>query len=208
MMTKRGFFLTATVGVGLLLSGCSSGSASPPSTWAPASSTPPSASGPPPSTASALETSTSPVKSDPVDAAFKTKVDALCQSWLADGNKHPAPFYMGNPVAVTASQLPQAGVWLDSLAVNHELVESMKKLGAPAKGAEAWSTLSSRFAAFQADQTAAITAAKASDLNGWTIQAVAADKDRDAILSGLITSGLPFSDPCQIVFARGGYHGE
>ena len=104
MMTKRGFFLTATVGVGLLLSGCSSGSASPPSTLAPASSTPPSASGPPPSTASALETSTSPVKSDPVDAAFKTKVDALCQSWLADGNKHPAPFYMGNPLAVTASQ--------------------------------------------------------------------------------------------------------
>jgi hypothetical protein len=69
MMTKRGFFLTATVGVGLLLSGCSSGSASPPSTLAPASSTPPSAAGPPPSTTSALETSTSPVKSDPVDAA-------------------------------------------------------------------------------------------------------------------------------------------
>jgi hypothetical protein len=207
MMAKGCFFLTATVGVGLLLSGCSSGTAS--SVTAPASSVPPSASsGPPTSTPSAVETSTPPVKSDPVDAAFKTKVDALCLSWLADNNKHPAPFYMGNPVAVTASQLPQAGVWLDSLAVNHELVESMKKLGAPAKGAEAWSTLSSRFAAFQADQTAAITAAKASDLNGWTTQAVAADKDRDAILSGLITSGLPFSDPCQIVFARGGYHGE
>ena len=83
----------------------------------------------------------------------------------------------------------------------------MNKLGAPANGAKSWST-SLPLAAFQADQTAAIAAAKASDLNGWTTHAVAADKDRDAILSGLITSGFPFSDLCQVVFARGGYHGE
>ena len=68
--------------------------------------------------------------------------------------------------------------------------------------------MSSRFAAFQADQTAAIAAAEGVGSERLDHSAVAADKDRDAILSGLITSGFPFSDLCQVVFARGGYHGE
>ncbi len=149
------------------------------------------------------------MKYDEVEAAFKSRVDALCLSWLGDGNKHPAPpFYVGNPLAIDAARLPQVASWLDSLAVNHDLVQSMAKLGTPAKGAESWSALSSHFAAFQADQTAAIAAAKASDVDGWTTHAGAADKERDDILSGLVTSGFPFSDSCQVVFARGGYHGE
>jgi hypothetical protein len=149
------------------------------------------------------------MKYDEVEAAFKAKVDALCQSWLADANKHPAPsFYVGNPMAIDAARLPQVASWLDSLAVNHDLIQSVAKLGAPAKGAQSWSALGTHFAAFQADQTAAIAAAKASDLNGWTTAAGAADKERDEILSGLITSGFPFSDSCQVVFTRGAYHGE
>jgi hypothetical protein len=144
---------------------------------------------------------------DPVEKAFKAKVDALCIAWLADGNKHPPPFYMGNPLALTAAQLPQAGAWLDSLEVNREVVESTSKLGAPAQGTESWSTLLSDFKAFQEHQTAAIAAAKSSDLNAWTTQATAADSAREAVLSGLTRAGLPSSDPCQVVFSRGSFHG-
>lgn len=122
--------------------------------------------------------------------------------------RRPSTCYVGNPLAIDAARLPQVASWLDSLAVNHDLVQSVAKLGTPTKGAQSWSELSKHLVAFQADQTAAIAAAKASDLNGWTSHALAADKERDEILSGLITSGFAFSDLCQVVFARGAYHGE
>ena len=43
--------------------------------------------------------------------------------------------------------------------------------------------------------------------DGPTTQAAAADTARDAVLSGLLRAGLPSSDPCQIVFTRGSFHG-
>ena len=132
MIAKPAVALMTSVGVTVLLSACSSGAAAPPAAEAAASTS--ASSAPQTSVASASSTSAAPVKVDPVDKAFKAKVDALCQAWLADGNKHQPPFYMGNPMALTADQLAQAGAWLDSLAVNHELVESASKLGAPATG--------------------------------------------------------------------------
>jgi hypothetical protein len=206
MIAKPGFFLMTTVGVGLLLSACSSGAPAPQSAVSGGGSTAGSSTGGT-SAATSSSTSAAPTKVDPVDKAFKAKVDALCQAWLADGNKHPPPFYMGNPLALTAAQLPQAGAWLDSLAVNHELVESMSKLGTPAKATESWSSLLSDFKAFQGLQTAAIAAAKSSDLSAWTAQATTTDSAREAILSDLLRAGFPSSDPCQIVFTRGSFHG-
>ena len=205
MIAKPAVALMTSVGVTVLLSACSSGAAAPPAADAAASTS--ASSAPQTSVASASSTSSAPVKVDPVDKAFKAKVDALCQAWLADGNKHQPPFYMGNPMALTADQLAQAGAWLDSLAVNHELVESASKLGAPATGTESWSTLLSDFKALQEHQTAAIAAAKSSDLNAWTTQATAADNARDTILSDLTRAGLPSTDQCQIVFTRGSFHG-
>lgn len=205
MMAKPAFVLMTSVGVAVVLSACSSGAAAPP----PAADAASTSSSSPPTTSAATSSTTSaaPVKVDPVDKAFKAKVDSLCVAWLADGNKHQPPFYMGNPLALTAAQLPQAGAWLDSLAVNHELVDSMSKLGAPGTGTESWSSLLSDFKAFQEHQTAAIAAAKSSDVNAWTTQAAAADGARDTVLTGLLRAGLPFSDPCQIVFTRGSFHG-
>lgn len=94
-----------------------------------------------------------------------------------------------------------------SLAVNHEVVERMSKLGAPAQGTESWSSLLPDFKAFQDHHTAAITAAKSSDLSAWTTEATAADSARDAMLSDLTRAGIGFNDPCQIVFTRGSFHG-
>jgi hypothetical protein len=205
MMAKPIFVLAISVGVGALLSGCSSGGAAPPPA-ADAAST--SASSPPTTSASTSPTTAAaPVKVDPVDKAFKAKMDALCQGWVADANKHHAPFYMGSPLGLTAAQLPQAGSWLDSLAVNHELVESTSKLGAPAQGTEPWSSLLSDFKAFQEHQTAATAAAKSSDQNAWTTHVTAVESARDAIVSDLIRSGFPYRDQCQIVFARDAYNG-
>ena len=147
MMAKPAFVLMTGVGVAVALSACSSGAAAPP----PAAGAASTSSSSPTTTSAATSSTTSvaPVKVDPVDKAFKAKVDSLCLAWLADGNKHPPPFYMGNPLSLTAAQLPQAGAWLDSLAVNHELVESMSKLGVPGTGTESWSSLLSDFKAFQ-----------------------------------------------------------
>ena len=204
MMAKPAIVLMTSVSLGVLLSACSSGAATTPPAADAAAST--SASSPAQtSAATSTSTSSAPVKVDPVDKAFKAKVDALCIAWLADGNKHQPPFYMGNPMAVTAVQLPQAGAWLDSLAVNHEVVESTSKLGAPAQGTASWSSLLSDFKAYQEHQTAAIAAAKSSDTGAWTTQATAADTAREAILSDLTRAGMPFSSPCQIVFTRGSY---
>ena len=206
-MAKPAIILMTGVGVAVLLSACSSGAAAPPPAADVAASTPAST---PAQTSAATSTSASvaPVKVDPVDNAFKAKAEALCIAWLADRNKHQPPFYMGNPTAVTAAQLPQAGAWLDSLAVNHEVAASTSKLGAPAQGTESWSSLLSDFKAYQEHQTAAIAAAKSSDLGAWTTNATAADSARAAVLSGLTRAGLPASSPCQIVFLPGsGFHG-
>ena len=206
-MMKPAVALITSLGVTVLLSACSSGAAAPPAAVEAAASTSAS-SAPQTSVATSSSTSAAPVKVDPVDKAFKAKVDALCIAWLADGNKHQPPFYMGNPMALTAAQLPQAGAWLDSLAVNHEVAESTSKLGAPATGTESWSTLLSDFKVYQEHQTAAIAAAKASDLSAWTTEATAADNARGTILSDLTRAGLPFNDSCQVVFAQGAYHGS
>jgi hypothetical protein len=206
MMAKPAIVLMTSVGLGVLLSACSSGAATTPP--APDAATSTSASSPPQTSVTASSsTSAAVVKVDPVDKAFKAKVDTWCLAWLADANKHPPPFYMGNPTALTAAQLPQAGAWLDSLAVNHELTESASKLGAPAQATESWSTLLSDFKAFQEHQTAAITAAKSSDHSAWTSRATGADSAREVILSDLTRAGFPFSDPCQVVFSRGSFHG-
>jgi hypothetical protein len=147
------------------------------------------------------------VKEDPVDTAFKVKVDAVCAAWVADGIKHQPPFYMGNPLAITQDQLPQAATYLDSLSVNHDLVKNTSDVGTPNMGKDAWSTLRADFEAFQKAETAAIAAAKASDLAAWTTQASAAEKARDAILNDLHTAGFHGRDPCQDVFVRGAFHG-
>jgi hypothetical protein len=200
MIAKSACLFATTVGVAVLLSACSSGDAAPPPAVTVSATS--SSSAPGASAASSPSTSAAPVKVDPVDAAFKAKVDALCQRWLADPNRSKAPFYMGNPLSLTAAQLPEAGSWWDSLAVNHELVGSMSQLVAPAKGTDSWSSLLSDFKAFQDRMTASIAAAKASDLSGWSTQVSATESAKEAIRSDLTRGGFSFNDPCQIVFAR------
>lgn len=133
---------------------------------------------------------------------FRTTMSSLCVTWVVDANKKPPSFYMGNPLALTRDQLPEAATYLDSLAVNHDLVSSASKLGAPGAGAEVWSALRSDFEVYQQHQSAAIAAAKASDLAAWTTVASAVERARDAITGDLRRAGFPANDPCQLVFGR------
>ena len=197
--------LLSLVGGPVALSGCSSQTATP--TPAAVSSTAPTSVSTS-TTSTTPATSASPAKSDPVDTAFKTKVGTLCQGWLTDVNKHGPPFYMGNPMAITRAQLPQAGSYLDSLAMNHDLVSSTSNLGSPSAGQESWSRLRSDFAEFQKDQAAAITAARASDLAGWVASASAADATRKTIVDDLGRAGFTANDLCRIAFAQPEYHGD
>ena len=144
---------------------------------------------------------------DPVDAAFKKKVEAWCQVLLTDKIQHQAPFYVGNPLGLTRDQLPQAAAYLDSLRISHELVSGSKDMGVPEAGKASWSTLLSDLEAFQKYETAAISGGKASDLVAWTTQASAAEHSRDAVLYDLIVAGLGGRGPCPDLFARGSYHG-
>lgn len=135
-------------------------------------------------------------------------MDSLCRGWLTDLNEHGPPFSMGNPMALTSAQLRQAGSYLNSLAMNHDLVSSTSDLGSPSAGRESWSTLRSDFAEFQKDQAAAIAAAKASDLAGWVGSASAADATRKTIVDDLGRAGFAVGDLCRIAFAQPEYHGE
>jgi hypothetical protein len=197
--------LLSLVGGPVAVSACSSHTATP----APAAASSPSTTGASTSTTSTTPaTYAPPAKSDPVDAAFRARVGTLCQGWLTDINKHGPPFYMGNPLALTSAQLPQAGSYLDSLAINHDLVSSTSNLGSPSAGQESWSTLRSDFTEFQKDQAAAIAAAKASDLAGWVASASAADATRKTIVDDLGRAGFIVGDLCRIPFAQPAYHGE
>jgi len=209
-MNLKSISLVMTLtGLAVFLTACSNTATPPPAPVADGRSTAVSSTSPPVAAASESTTTSSPTtQGEPVDKPFRAKMSSLCLAWLADGNKKPPPFYMGNPLALTVDQLPRAGAYLDSLTVNHDLVSSTSALGAPAAGADAWSTLRSDFKAYQQQQSAAIAAAKASDLAAWTTTAAAADLARDAILSDVARGGFPFSDPCQIVFTRGSFHGD
>jgi hypothetical protein len=141
---------------------------------------------------------------DPVDAAFKRKVNAWCSTLVADRNSHQPPFYMGNRLALTKEQLPEAGRYLDSLKMTHELVKGGSDLGMPQTGTASWSSLMSNFKAFEEYEAAAIAGTRASDLATWTTQVSAGEKTRDAILGDLSAAGLG-AGQCVIPFAREAY---
>ncbi len=167
-----------------------------------------------PATPTAATTSPTPtptptptLRATPVDGAFTKSVDAWCQVLLADTVNHQPPFYMGNPVAITREQLPEVGRHLDSLAMNHTLVTGSAALGLPQSGQAAWSQVLADFTAFQTSESAAISAAKASDLAAWTTQSTAVEQARDAILGDLSSAGLGGNHICTQLFGRGSYHG-
>ncbi len=119
----------------------------------------------------------------------------------------PSAFRRGQSAAPCARSTAQAGKFLDSLRMNHELVKGSSELGVPDAGKGSWSTLLSDFAAFENYETGAISGAMASDLVAWKTQSSAAEKARDAIISDLIVAGLAGRDPCQDLFFLGAYHG-
>lgn len=209
MNPKPSSLVMTIAGLTVVLAGCTSSTTSPPAAVANSPTT--TTSGTPVTTATTTATTATTsvaAKLDPVDPPFRAKMNSLCQAWLADGNQKPPPFYMGNPLGLTREQLPPAASYLDALALNHDLLSSTSKLGTPAAGAEAWSTLRSAFETYQQHQNAAIAAAKAADLTAWTTDASAADGTRDAILSDLGRAGFPANDSCRVLFSRATYHGE
>ena len=195
------FWVTGAVGLVLVVAGCTTGTGG---TASPTSrSTPPASSTAAPSSSPSTSTTGSSVTSDPVDAAFRKKVDTMCGEWLQYATNHQYPYENANPDVATAAQLPTIAAYLDSVPMNHEAVAKATALGAPAQGGGAWAAVVKDMDRFQVAAAAAIASAKTGDVAAWKTSAATWAAAREAVRADLIVAGVSGpQNSCQFLFSR------
>jgi hypothetical protein len=202
--------LTMEAGIGALLlalgvGGCSAaGSVS--GATATAVATSPAGPSAPTSATSTSSTTTTATKSDPVDAAFKKKVESICGPWLQFRTGHQFPIPDWFPQTATAQQLPQIANYVDSLPTSHNLVAQATALGVPAQGSAAWSRVLDDFAQYETVTARVITTARAGDLAAFQPAFDEWEARKDRITSDLVAAGMGRQSACDLVFARLGSH--
>ena len=172
---------------------------------------PPSAasSSPRPSSATSAgpsSTSSRPaLKPDPVDTAFRAKVDAMCGSLLSDKVRHQPPdgYSVANPDPRTMAAV---GAALVGQAITRTLVSTATALGSPSAAAASWTVVMRDFGAYEnAAKAAVVTSTKGNPADfGSTLSALEGVKS--TIRDDLRAIGLGNRSSCDLLFASGGGH--
>jgi hypothetical protein len=198
----RRFLVAGAVGLALVMAGCTTGTDV--TTGATPSRSVPATSSAGASTSSPTSSTTgASVVSDPVDAAFRKKVDAMCGGWLQYATNHQYPYENANPDVATAAQLPTIAAYLESVPMNLETVAKATALGAPAQGGGAWAAVVKDMDRYQVAVAAAIASAKTGDVTAWKKSAAMWEAAREAVRADLSVAGVSGpQNSCQFLFSR------
>ena len=105
--------------------------------------------------------------SKPLDAAFRAKVNAVCQQAIDDKQGHAFPLANFDPRHPQAAQLPAVGAYFAAYGDAQLMVDRLAALGEPTHDAARWDQLRSLVDQASANALQQQRVAKAEDLAGF-----------------------------------------
>lgn len=179
-------------------SGGSVGSAAP-------SPSAPSASVAPPTSTAGTPSSEPTLRDDPVDPAFRAKVEAMCVALLADKITHQPPdgFSVTHPDPASITAVASA---IDAQALTHTLVSTASALGAPSVASASWAVVMSDYGAYERAAQSSVASAKASDAAAFGSALTAFEDTKSHLRTDMHAVGFGNRSSCDLLFASGGGH--
>jgi hypothetical protein len=132
-----------------------------------------------------------------VDAAFRSRADAVCASSLAVRRRHPFPLKNFNPTAhPTPFQLTVVADYFTTYGTAAQTNNGLARLGEPAHGTATWDALRALLRQDEATGSAQITIARSGDVSGFVASVHRGARLHARIVSVGRTAGFPASSAC------------